>query len=52
MEPKVKREQSGRNGMIDLHGHILPGMDDGAKELREAGKTLAMQNTSSVDGLL
>ena len=32
--PTPKR--SGRNGMIDLHCHILPGIDDGAKDISEA----------------
>lgn len=37
--------------MIDLHCHILPGMDDGAKDLSEAGKMLSMQRASGVDGV-
>lgn len=37
--------------MIDIHCHILPGIDDGAKDLREAGKMLSMQHSSGVDGL-
>lgn len=37
--------------MIDLHCHILPGIDDGAKDLSEAGKMISMQHTSGVDDL-
>src|SRR4030043_635112 len=29
-------QRSGFNGMIDLHCHILPGLDDGAKTLEES----------------
>lgn len=37
--------------MIDLHCHILPGMDDGAKDISEAKSMLAMQHASGVEGL-
>lgn len=37
--------------MIDLHCHILPGMDDGAKDLNEAGLMLAMQRASGTEGM-
>lgn len=37
--------------MIDLHCHILPGMDDGARELREAVGMLQMERASGVDRL-
>lgn len=35
--------------MIDIHTHILPGMDDGARDLQEALSLLAMQWASGVD---
>lgn len=37
--------------MIDLHCHILPGIDDGAKNISEAKAMLAMQQASGVESL-
>lgn len=37
--------------MIDLHCHILPGIDDGAKDVSEAKSMLAMQHASGVESL-
>lgn len=37
--------------MIDIHCHILPGIDDGAKDLSEALAMLAVQGASGVDRL-
>ncbi len=37
--------------MIDIHCHILPGMDDGAADTAEAGEMLAMAQASGVDRL-
>ena len=37
--------------MIDLHCHILPGIDDGAEDIIEAKAMLAMQQTSGVESL-
>lgn len=37
--------------MIDIHTHILPGMDDGAANLTEAQALLAMEWDSGVDRL-
>lgn len=37
--------------MIDIHCHILPGVDDGAKDLQEARAMLVAELTSSVDKL-
>lgn len=37
--------------MIDIHCHILPGVDDGAKDLQEARAMLAAELTSGVDKL-
>lgn len=37
--------------MIDIHCHILPGIDDGAKDIRETKSMLAMQHASGVSGL-
>ena len=37
--------------MIDLHCHILPGVDDGAKDISEAKSMLAMQQASGVESL-
>ena len=37
--------------MIDLHCHILPGIDDGAEDISEAKAMLAMQQTSGVERL-
>ena len=38
--------------MIDLHCHILPGIDDGAKNPKEAGQMLAMERSSGVDAMI
>lgn len=35
-------------GMVDLHGHLLPGIDDGAKDLEQA---LNMARLAVVDGI-
>lgn len=40
-----------RNDMIDIHCHILPGMDDGSVEPSEAKEMLVMQQTSGVERL-
>jgi protein-tyrosine phosphatase len=37
--------------MIDLHCHILPGIDDGAKDTAQARGMLAMQQASGVDAM-
>lgn len=37
--------------MIDLHCHILPGIDDGAKDVSEAKTMLAIQQASGVESL-
>lgn len=37
--------------MIDLHCHILSGVDDGAKDISEAKSMLAMQQASGVESL-
>ena len=37
--------------MIDLHCHILPGIDDGAKSANEAKLMLAMQHASDVESV-
>lgn len=37
--------------MIDLHCHLLHGIDDGAQDLQEAWMMLSMQHSSGVDGL-
>ena len=37
--------------MIDLHCHILPGIDDGARDIREARAMLDAQWTSGVEGI-
>jgi protein-tyrosine phosphatase len=37
--------------MIDLHCHILPGIDDGAKDTAQAREMLAMQQASGVDAM-
>ena len=37
--------------MIDLHCHILPGIDDGAKDLNESLMMLSMLNSSGTDGV-
>ena len=34
--------------MTDLHTHILPGMDDGARDRSEALKLVGMENKSGV----
>lgn len=38
--------------MIDLHCHILPGIDDGAKDLKEAVAMLHMQRSSGVEAMI
>lgn len=35
-------EQNGNRGFVDIHTHILPGVDDGAENLKEAVKLLRM----------
>jgi protein-tyrosine phosphatase len=37
--------------MIDLHCHILPGIDDGARDISEAKSMLAMQQASGVNAM-
>lgn len=37
--------------MIDIHCHILPGIDDGAKDANESNLMIAIQRASGVDGL-
>lgn len=37
--------------MIDLHCHILPGIDDGAQDVREALAMIAMHCSSNVDAM-
>lgn len=37
--------------MIDIHCHILPGIDDGAKDAAEAGAMLAKQRAAGVDAM-
>lgn len=46
-----KRLESGQNAMIDIHCHILPGMDDGAETVEEARAMLDLQQASGVDKL-
>ena len=38
--------------MIELHCHILPGIDDGAKDVTEAKSMLAMERAAGVTGLV
>ena len=40
--------RNGKSGMIDLHCHILPGIDDGAKNVSEAEAMLTAQRASGV----
>lgn len=47
----LKAGESGRNGMIDLHCHILPNMDDGAKDVHEAKAMLALTCASGVGAM-
>ena len=42
--------RNGKNGMIDLHCHILPGIDDGAKDLQEARMMISMLRSSGTAG--
>ena len=35
--------------MTDLHTHILPGMDDGARTVKESLKMLRMERSQGVD---
>lgn len=37
--------------MIDIHCHILPGIDDGAQDVKEALEMIAMQRSSNVDAM-
>lgn len=39
-------------GMIDIHCHILPGVDDGARTQEEAEKMLRMQKRMGVDRMI
>lgn len=38
--------------MIDFHCHILPGIDDGAKDLKEASKMLEIQRIAGVNAMI
>lgn len=38
--------------MIDLHCHILPGVDDGAGDLQEAAEMLRMERMAGVDAMI
>lgn len=44
--PNEEREL---NNMIDIHCHILPGIDDGARNLRDAQTMLMLQRSIGVD---
>ena len=48
MAPALLRGEVGVAGMIDLHSHILPGVDDGARELKDA---IAMAHMAVADGI-
>lgn len=45
--PLKDRPLSNR-GMVDIHSHILPGLDDGARDMEEA---LAMADVATKDGI-
>lgn len=47
----LRVERCGRESMIDLHCHVLPGIDDGAKDIHEAKAMLAMACASGVDAV-
>ena len=38
--------------LIDMHSHILPGMDDGARNLEEAKKTLQIARRQGFDAMI
>lgn len=38
-----------RKQMVDLHSHILPGIDDGAKDLQESLQLIRMELSAGVD---
>ena len=38
--------------MIDWHSHILPGMDDGSRDIAESLKLLAMLSQQNVDTVI
>src|SRR5699024_4492855 len=44
---RLQRPRHGADGMIDLHCHILPGLDDGAVDLAES---VAMARLAAADG--
>ena len=46
--PKTDANIPGPGGMIDIHSHILPAIDDGARDLDEA---LAMARIALADGI-
>ncbi|MBQ9915509.1 MAG: hypothetical protein IJO50_05120, partial [Clostridia bacterium] len=35
--------------MIDFHAHVLPGIDDGAKDIHEAHQLLLSQKNQGID---
>lgn len=41
-----------RNGFIDLHTHILPGVDDGAKSMEETIRMLRMANEEQITTII
>ena len=40
-----------RRGIIDIHAHILPGVDDGARDLEESLKMVGMAAAQGVTGI-
>ena len=50
-----KRELEGedlRKGIIDIHAHILPGVDDGARDMGEALEMIRMAAAQGVTGII
>ena len=47
----LTRRHSEKSGMIDIHCHILPQMDDGARDVAQAGAMMAAQRACGVDAM-
>ena len=48
---KVSRPGSKENKMIDIHAHILPGMDDGARDLEDSVEMARMAAESGTTAI-